>query len=72
MSKRMRGVNLRLESALWNADKSHVGLVELSSLDRYDYTRHGLHINLRCEMKLVQLIANRIRCKLNTGKISVN
>jgi hypothetical protein len=34
----------------------------LSSLDRYDHTRHGLHLNPGGKGKLVQLTADRIRC----------
>jgi hypothetical protein len=27
--------------------KSHIQLTDVSSLDRYDHTRHGLHLNPR-------------------------
>jgi hypothetical protein len=43
----------------------------VSSLNRNDDTRHGLHLNSRGKEKLVQLNANEIRCKLDTGKILV-
>jgi hypothetical protein len=45
--------------------------MDVSSLNRNDHTRHGLHLNSRGKEKLVQLIANEIRCKLDTGKIPV-
>jgi hypothetical protein len=56
---------MRLEHALWDMDKTHIGLIDVSSLNRYDHTRHGLHLNLRGKGKIVQLIANEIRCKLS-------
>jgi hypothetical protein len=62
---------MRLEHALWTANKSHIRLIDVSSLDRYDHTRHGLHLYLRGKRKLVQLIADRISYKPDTGKIPV-
>jgi hypothetical protein len=43
----------------------------VSPFNRDDHTRHGLHLNKRGKEKLVQLIANEIRCKTDTGKIHV-
>jgi hypothetical protein len=71
MNRWVRSVSMRLEHALWTANKSHIQLIDESSLDRYDHTRHGLHQNPRGKRKLVQLIADRIRCKPDTGKIPV-
>jgi hypothetical protein len=64
-------VNIRFERALWDMDKTHIRLIDVSSLDRYDHTRHGLHVSLRGKGKLLQLIAKEIRCKPVTGKIPV-
>lgn len=41
------------------------------TLDRYDHTRHLLHLILGCKRKLVQLIAIRIRSQLGGVKIAV-
>jgi hypothetical protein len=71
MNKWVRSVNIRLERALWDIDKTHIGLIDVSSLNRYDHTRQGLHLNLRGKVKLVQIIANEITCKPDTGKIPV-
>jgi hypothetical protein len=71
MSKWVRSVNMRLQHMLWNIDRSHIRLIFASPLDRYDHTRHGLHFTLRGKEKLVQLIADEMRCKPYTGKISV-
>jgi hypothetical protein len=71
MSKWVRSVNLRHEYVLWNADRPHIGLIDVSSLNRYEHTKHGLHLNLKAKEKLVQLIPNEFRCKLDTGKIPV-
>jgi hypothetical protein len=62
---------MRLEHVFRAAEKSHIRLIDVSSLDRYDHTRHGLCLNPRVKEKLVQLTADRSRCKLNTGKIPV-
>jgi hypothetical protein len=71
MSKWVRNANMILEHALWSADRLHIGLIDVSSLNRNDHTRHGLHLNSGGKEKLVQLIANEIRCNPDTGKISV-
>ncbi|KDR16343.1 hypothetical protein L798_10058 [Zootermopsis nevadensis] len=34
MSKWMKSANVRLESVLWYADRSHIGLIDVSSLNR--------------------------------------
>jgi hypothetical protein len=47
MSRWVRGVNMELERALWTADKSHISLIDVASINRYDHTRHGLHLNSR-------------------------
>jgi hypothetical protein len=62
---------MRLKRALWSADRSHIGLIDASSLNRNDHTRHRLHLYSRGKEKLVQLTANKIRCKSDTGKIPV-
>lgn len=36
---------------------------------RYDHTRHGLHLNSEGEEKLVNPIANRVLCRLDSGKV---
>jgi hypothetical protein len=71
MSKWVRSANMRLERALWSADRTHIGLIDVSSLNRKDHIRHGLHLNSREKEKPVQLFANEIRCKLDTSKIPV-
>jgi hypothetical protein len=67
----VRGVNMELERALWTADKSHISLIDVASINRYNHTRHGLHLNSGGKEKLVHLIADRIRCGPETGKIPV-
>jgi hypothetical protein len=61
MSKWVRSANIRPEHVLWSADRSHIGLIDVSSLNRNDHTRPGLHLNSRGKEKLVQLTANEIR-----------
>jgi hypothetical protein len=39
MSRWVRSVNMELECALWTADKSHIGLIDVASINRYDHTR---------------------------------
>jgi hypothetical protein len=46
-SRWVRGANMVLEHALWTADRSHIGLTGLSSINRYDHTRRGLYLNSR-------------------------
>jgi hypothetical protein len=67
----MTSVNMELEHALWTADGSHIHLIDVSSISRYDHTRHGLHLNSRGKEKLVHLIADGIRCVPETGRIPV-
>ena len=55
----------KLQRALWTVDKFHLGLIYVSSLGIQ--TRYGLHLNLEGEERLVNLIANRIVCKLDNG-----
>jgi hypothetical protein len=71
MSRWVRGVNMVLEHALWTADRSHIGLIDVSSINTYDHTRHGLDLNSRGKEKLVHLIADSIRCGPETGRIPV-
>jgi hypothetical protein len=71
MSRWVRGVNMELERALWTADKLHIGLIDVASINRYDHTRHGLHLNSKGKEKLVHLTADRIRCGPETGRIPV-
>jgi hypothetical protein len=71
VSKWVRSANMRLEHALWSADRSHIGLIDVSSLNKNDHTRHGLHSNSRGKEKIEQLISNEIMCKPDTGKIPV-
>jgi hypothetical protein len=71
MNKWVRSANARLEHALWSPDRSHIGLIDVSSSNRYDHTRHGLHLNSEGKEKLVQLITNEITCKLDTGNMPV-
>ena len=42
-----------------------MGLIDVSSLGIH--TRHGLHLNSKGEERLVNLIANKIVCKLDSG-----
>jgi len=68
MSKWVRSSNVTLEHVLCNVDNSHIGLIDVSSLNRYDHTRHGLHLNSKGKEKL---IVTEFRCKLDTGKMPV-
>jgi hypothetical protein len=45
---------------LWNADRSHIGLIGVSSLDVHDHTRHGLHHNLRGKAKICSSLLTRL------------
>jgi hypothetical protein len=67
MSKWVRSANMRLELVLWSANRPHIGLIVISTLNKNDHTRHGLHLNSRGKEKLVRLIAKEITCKPNTG-----
>jgi hypothetical protein len=71
MSRWVRDVNMVLEHALWIADRSQIGLIEVSSINRYDHTRHGLYLNSRGKEKLVHLITDSIRCGPEIGRIPV-
>jgi hypothetical protein len=42
MNRWVRSVNMRLEHALWTADKSHIRLIDVPSFNMYNHTRHGL------------------------------
>jgi hypothetical protein len=61
---------MRSKCALLKAERAHTGLTDVSSLDRYKHTRHGLPLNLKGKEKLVQLTA-KIRCNPHTSKIPV-
>lgn len=54
-------VNLELEWLLGSGAGSHIGLVPVDSLSRWDYTRHGLHLNRKGKGKLAGLIAGNVR-----------
>lgn len=71
MSKWVRRENLRLECVLWNANRSHIGLTDISSIDRFDQTINGFYLNSSGKEKLVKLILSEIRCKPDFGKIPV-
>jgi hypothetical protein len=49
MSKWVMSADMRLEHALWNADR----LINVLSVDRYDHNRRGMHLSLRGKEKLV-------------------
>lgn len=61
LHRRVRSVNMRLERALMRPGASHIGLIDVSPIRRYEYTSHGLHLNGRGKEHLSVLIANSIR-----------
>jgi hypothetical protein len=60
MNKRVRSMNLWLDWALMWRDMSHISVINVSSIERDDNTRHGLHLNSRGKKRLTQLIAERV------------
>ncbi|KAJ4447740.1 hypothetical protein ANN_09748 [Periplaneta americana] len=61
LHRRVRSVNMRLERALMRPGASHIGLIDVSPIRRYEYTSHSLHLNGRGTEHLSVLIANSIR-----------
>lgn len=65
-------VNLELEWLLGSGMGPHIGVVPVKSISRWDYTRHGLHLNRKGKGELSRLIANDLRGDTITfGKIPV-
>lgn len=65
-------VNLELEWLLRSDIGSHIGLIPVDAIGRWDYTRHGLHLNRKGKGKLSGLIAGNLRGGTDTsGKIPV-
>lgn len=65
-------VNLELERLLGSGMGSHIGVVPVKSIRRWDYTRHGLHLNRKGKGKLSGLIAKKLMGDTITcGKIPV-
>jgi hypothetical protein len=60
---------MRLEHTLYGADKSHIEFIDVSSLNRHKYTRHMLLVSAGGKGKLVQLIADKVKCRTEPGKI---
>jgi hypothetical protein len=57
----VREVNLRLECSLVEVDRTHIDVVDVSSISRREHTVHGLHLNPRGKDKLMRLIAESIK-----------
>jgi hypothetical protein len=57
----VREVNLRLELSLVEVGRSHIDVVDISSISRREHTVHGLHLNPRGKDKLTRLIAESIK-----------
>lgn len=64
LHRRVRSMNARLGSALMRPNASHIGVIEVDSIKRDDYSSHGLHLNSRGKKKLSLLIANRIKGRI--------
>lgn len=58
------GVIMKLTTDKWD-----IWLVDVSSLDRCDHSKLGLHVYTRGKETFVQLIADGMRCKPDTGNI---
>jgi hypothetical protein len=54
-NRRVRSMNLQLDRTLMKHDMSHIGVIDISSTMREDYTMHGLHLNSRDKKKFTQL-----------------
>jgi hypothetical protein len=54
----VREVNLRLECSLVEVGRTHIDVVDVSSISRRE---HGLHLNPQGKDKLMQLIAESIK-----------
>ena len=55
INRKVRGVNLRLDQALFECGKSHICVTETTSFQREDLMTHGLHINSQGKKKLLLL-----------------
>jgi hypothetical protein len=60
MNGRVMSMNLQLDRALMRHDMSHIGVTDVSSMVREDFTMHGLHLNSEGKRRLRHLIAERI------------
>jgi hypothetical protein len=57
----VREVNLRLECSLVAVGRTHIDVVDVSSISRWEHTVHSLHLNPRGKDKLTRLIAESIK-----------
>lgn len=72
LNSSVRRVNLELERLLMSDMGSHIGLIPVDDICRWDYTRHGLHLNRKGKGKLSGLIASNLRGgTVTNGKIPV-
>lgn len=62
INRRVRAVNQRLDQFLDREGTSHIRIVDVSSMEEYGYTRHGLHLNSRGKDMLSHSIAKGISC----------
>jgi hypothetical protein len=51
---------LWLSQAMMGCDMAHIGIIDVASFVRGDYTTHGLHLNSRGKRRLTHLIDERI------------
>lgn len=65
-------VNMELDRLLLSGAGSNIGLVSVDAIDRWGFTRHGLHLNRNGKGKLAGLIADSLRGGTDThGRIPV-
>jgi hypothetical protein len=57
----VREVNLRLELSLVEVSRTHIDVVDVSSISRREHTVHGLHLNPRDKDKLTRITAESIK-----------
>lgn len=60
-----------LGCTLWTTDRSHIGVIDVSSTIINEHTRHKLHLDSRGKKKLGNLTADRITCGPEPGMIPV-
>ena len=66
LNRSVRRVNMELDQLHRAATLSDIGLVPVETIDRGDFTRHGLHLNRKGKGKLAGLLAKSIRGDTST------
>jgi hypothetical protein len=64
--------NAVLPVALLSHDMSHIGVTQISSIVRVDYTTHGLYPNSQGKKRLMHLIAEMVVGGLALGISSIH